>query len=87
LRLPNSLQVDQRPELAQLVPNLPQKLIQRGIVRNRHGIDVAGKADGRELGMLVTRHLLRNCRRLDESRVGGLPVSLDTHLFLDQAAE
>jgi hypothetical protein len=48
---------------------------------------VAGETDGRELSVPILRHLLRDRDGLDESRVGGLPVSLDTHLFLDQAAE
>jgi hypothetical protein len=35
----------------------------------------------------ILRHLLRDRDGLDESRVGGLPVGLSAHLFLDQAAE
>jgi hypothetical protein len=54
----------------------------------RHlGVDVAGEPDGRERRMPVLRHIPRDRRRLDESRIDRLPVGIDPHTFLDQAAE
>jgi hypothetical protein len=73
---PNSSRCEGHPRRSELA-----------IIREAGRVDVAGETDRRKLGMLVTRNLLRNCRRLDERRVGHLPVGLDPHLFLDQAAE
>jgi hypothetical protein len=45
------------------------------------GTGTGAEADGRELRMPILRHLLRDRDGLDESRVGGLPVSLNAHVF------
>ena len=57
LAAPDSLQVDQPPELAQFVLDLDQQLVERGVIRHRR-VDVAGETDGRELRVTILRHLL-----------------------------